>query len=107
MKTEEEIKQAAREYAELDIEIEAGYVLAARNAFIAGANFGRELGMRDAFEWRDCFDNPPLPKSADYLIVCKDNRGNSALEYIHDQEDCDDLHKYWNEWKPVELEDMP
>ena len=48
MTNEEQIKQAARSYAELEIEIEAGYVLTARNAFIAGANFGRELGMKEA-----------------------------------------------------------
>ena len=51
MTNEEQIKQAARSYAELEIEIEAGYVLTARNSFIAGANFGMEIGMKEAFEW--------------------------------------------------------
>lgn len=57
MTNEEQIKQAARSYAELEIEIEAGYVLTARNAFIAGANFGREIGMRDG--WIDVNDHLP------------------------------------------------
>lgn len=104
MKIEEQIKQAANEYATTQ-----GGLLTekALNAFIAGANFGREIGMKEAFEWRDTSDNPPTVKDEGYHIICKDEDNTLAFEYILSQSDCDDLHRYWSKWKPLELEDMP
>ena len=107
MKVEEQIKQAARSYAELEIEIEAGYVLTARNAFIAGANFGMGIGMKEIFEWRDCFDDPPSVKNEGYHIVCKDEDNTLAIEYILKQSDCDNIRRgCWTYWKPLGLEGM-
>ena len=112
MKTEQQIKQAARSYAELDIEIEAGYVLAARNAFIAGANFGREIGMKEAFEWISVNDNLPKnikdDKSVNVLVKTKHGSYKVAyydyklIEFISGCAAIDVTH-----YRYINQEDMP
>ena len=105
MKVEKQIKQAAKEYANRQ-----GGILSEKvaNSFIAGANFGRGIGMREAFEWRDCFDDPPSLKNDGYHIVCKDEDNTLAIEYVLKQSDCDNIRRgCWTYWKPLGLEDMP
>ena len=97
MTNEEQIKQAARSYAELEIEIEAGYVLTARNSFIAGANLGREIGMKEAFEWKSIKDD--LPDECYDRCLWKDEKGH--IWYGRAYESQKPTH-----WRPINFEDF-
>lgn len=58
MTVEEQIKEVANKYAKTQTILSAGLILTARNSFVDGANFGREIGVKEAFEWINTYEEP-------------------------------------------------
>lgn len=92
MKAEKQIKQAAREYTNRQ-----GGILSEKvaNAFIAGANFGREIGMREAFEWISTKNNLP-EENIRVLVKLKNGKTDVAsLISFSDMNHEDGKRMYW------------
>ena len=94
MTNEEQIKQAANEYATTQ-----GGLLTEKtgNAFIAGANLGREIGMKEAFEWKSIKDD--LPDECYDRCLWKDEKGH--IWYGRAYESQKPTH-----WRPINFEDF-
>ena len=92
MTTEEKIKQAAREYTARQGDILSEKVA---NSFIAGANFGREIGMREAFEWISTKNNLP-EENLRVLVKLKGGKTDVAsLISFPDKNHEDGKRMYW------------
>lgn len=90
MKVEEQIKQAADRYARSTIIQDNGNdhnylsVDFLMQFFIDGANFGRELGMKEALEWIPV--DKKLPKTLTDVLI-KLSNGKIAIGCIYPDEE--------------------
>jgi len=115
MTTKEKIKQAADEYA-----AKQGGILPEKvaNAFIAGANFGKEIGIKEALEWIDTYEEPeggvPLLLKINHVGYSEyrvgwylDNPYRGYGFYTYPEPDVEFLTTDVAAYRYIRLEDMP
>ena len=123
MTIEEKIKQAAESHAKDSLPLYNAYFhddentrkgrFVAEKSFIAGANFGREIGMKEAFEWRDVnIELPEAIKDSKSLPVLIKTKYGGYDVAVYDNYFSDFIANAMavagvTHWRPINLEDMP
>lgn len=119
MKVEEQIKKAAKEFIIKVLPSYNGYFIDEEDtesgrdlagvAFTNGANFGRELGVKEAFEWICLNDKSPEVRSKPYKILAKDNTLTfpiEKVELISMKEDVQYVELNYTHFRYINQEDM-
>lgn len=120
MTTEEKIKQAAKEYAGNVVDIKGKDKFSSsfitdfdrhyevEQAFQDGAIFGREIGMKEAFEWVSLNDKSPEVRNKPYRILVKDEHMDNVreeIESISRKEDVQYIEMNFTHFRYLNLED--
>lgn len=111
MTTEEQIKQKAFELHPIihyDENLDK-YNTAARRIFADGANFGREIGMKEAFDWIPVSERLPEVKDHPYTVMVTDKPHDHfgiLILPIHNTGSVEYIEISWKFWRPIKFEDM-
>lgn len=116
MKTEDQIKQKAEKFISskfsgVDLTVAGDdFVQDKINDFMAAVNIGRELGMKEAFEWISIDDTSPEVKDKPYWVLVKDeskNKPRLPVEEIAYKEDVQYIELNYTHFRYLDQEDMP